>query len=333
MSASSSENGDKQVKAPEEVAAEAPAAPKGNQYLTHMKFSDMSLSLKACVAELICMTLFVYTGCATATFFNGNTALDNMNAKHRYLPPYANSAKYSANTPLNDVFYGDLLTLAQTTANWGITTALAFGMAITVLVYTIAHVSGGQLNPAVTLGLFLTGKLGSVQAVGNVVSQVLGSLLGAGLLYATTPNAPGAGNLGSNAVSPQFTDGHAFLGETLMTCVLVFTVLMVATDSKAIAKNTAPLAIGFAVFLGHAVLLPIDGCSINPARSLGPAVVSGSWNNFWVYMVGPPVGALMAAIMHLILTVWEFDLNIGKKNATNGVSNDNNGLDDAALRI
>lgn len=119
-----------------------------------------------------------------------------------------------------------------------------------------------------------------------------------------------------------------------MTTVLVFAVLMVATDAKAIAKNAAPLAIGFAVFLGHAVLIPIDGCSINPARSLGPAIVANSWNNFWVYIVGPFTGSVTAAIMHMILTVWQFDTNLfGKKNPTNTESNDNNGLDDAALRI
>lgn len=331
MSSSGSENGDK--KAPDVAPTSVGVAP--NAYLQHMKFTDFSLSLKAMVAEIIAMTLFVYTGCATATFFNGNTAMANLNNAYMYTAEVKDpSPRYNENTPLASVYFGDLLTLSQTTANFGITVALAFGMAIAVLVYTIAHVSGGQLNPAVTAGLFLTGKLGSVQTLANMIAQVIGSLLGAGLLYATTPDAPGAGNLGANAVSPGFNNGQAFLGEMLMTCVLVFTVLMVATDAKAVAKNVAPLAIGFSVFLGHAVLIPIDGCSINPARSFGPAAVAGAWNNFWVYIVGPFTGALLAAIMHMVLTVWQFDTNMfGKKGVTNEVSNDNSGLDDAALRI
>jgi MIP family channel proteins len=335
MSASSSENGDKPVKAPAaEAAPQRERRRDSNQYLKQMKFSDMSLSLKAFVAEIIAMALFVYTGTATATFFNANTALNNFNQGYMYTEE-VKDPKYSAEgSRLSTVFYGDLLTLQQTTANFGVTVALSFGMAIAVLVYCIAHVSGGQLNPAVTAGLFLTGKLGSVQAIANMCAQLIGALLGSGLLYATTPGAPGPGNLGANAVSAGYTDGHAFLGEWMMTTVLVFTVLMVATDAKAVAKNVAPLAIGFAVFLGHAVLIPIDGCSINPARSFGPAAVAGHWRNFWVYIVGPFTGSLTAAVMHMILTVWQFDTNVfGKKDRVNDVSNDNNGLDDAALRI
>ncbi len=135
----------------------------------------------------------------------------------------------------------------------------------------VAHLSGGHINPAVSFGLFLTGKLGVVQMIVNVIAQFIGALLGAGLLYGTVPGAPGPLNLGANAVSPGYSNWQAFLGEVLMTCVLMFTILMVATDAKAIAKNVAPLAIGFAVFLGHAVLIPVDGCSINPARSFGVA--------------------------------------------------------------
>lgn len=112
-------------------------------------------------------------GCATATFFNGNTAVMNLNNAYLYTAEVKDPApRYSAATPLSSVYYGDLLTISQTTANWGITVALAFGMAITVLVYTVAHVSGGQLNPAVSFGLFLTGKLGSVQFAANVAAQV-----------------------------------------------------------------------------------------------------------------------------------------------------------------
>ena len=196
--------------------------------------------------------------------------------------------------------FAELTTMFKLNASWGVTTAFAFGLAITVLAFATSHLSGGQLNPAVTFALALTKDITPAQMVANIVAQIVGAILGSGLLYATIPNAS-TSTLGSNQISPGVGYGNAFCGEIVMTAVLVAVVLSTAASKKnTIAKSQAPLAIGFAVFCAHAVLLPIDGCSINPARSLGPAIVSGTWpGTFWIFIVGPFLGALVAVPAHL----------------------------------
>jgi MIP family channel proteins len=224
------------------------------------------------------MTFFVYAGCGTAVFFStariSNYALSaaSNEAPTTALPGLANdSALANAIGGQLSLLRSDL----QINSSFGVNTALAFGMAIMVLVYAISHISGGHLNPAVTLSLFLSGHCGWVQAIGNMVAQFAGAILAAGLLYGTTSN-PGSSSLGANSLSDGISNGNAVLGEIMMTCLLCFTVHMTAVDNKNRHNvgNFAPLAIGFAVFLGHAVLIPLDACSINPARSFGPAYLA-----------------------------------------------------------
>lgn len=288
------------------------------------KFTDLSFSLKASVAEFFAMCLFVYFGCASAVFFSASSAVGNKGWEFAT----------SADTPA-DIKIADYLAYSQLASSWGITVALTFGLGIVVVVYCVAHVSGGQVNPVVSTMLFLTGRMGPVQCIANCIAQYLGAILGAGFLYGTVPDAANS-TLGSNSVSPTFSNVEALIGEIVMTCLLVFTVLQTACESRCIAKNTAPLAIGLSVFLGHCVLLPIDGCSINPARSFGPAVVAGTFtSNFWVFNVGPWVGGLFGVLCHVLLWLdWDKNISMhGKKNKTNDVSNDNSGLNDDALRI
>jgi MIP family channel proteins len=184
--------------------------------------------------------------------------------------------------------------------SWGVTVAFAFGLAITVLAFATGHISGGQLNPAVTFALALVGSLPVGQAIANTIAQIVGAIVGSALLDATVPSGS-EGTLGSNTITPGVGYGNALAGEIVMTAVLVATVLETAVSKgNAVSKSFAPLAIGFAVFCAHAVLLPIDGCSINPARSLGPAIVSGTWpGTFWVFIVGPYLGALAAIPFYL----------------------------------
>lgn len=190
--------------------------------------------------------------------------------------------------------------------------AFAFGMAIMVLVYSIAHTSGGQLNWAVTIGLMVEGSLETLQAMANMLAQLLGGILGAALLYATLPDCC-RGTLGSNEVnrSAGYTAGMAFFAEFMFTFFLVFVVFQTAVDAKAITGANqesrpvlAPVAIGFAVFLAHLFLIPITGCSINPSRSFGPAFVStldgqkGLFDDFWIFFVAPMLGGVVAGLLH-----------------------------------
>lgn len=187
---------------------------------------------------------------------------------------------------------------------WVLQVALTFGFAIATLVYAIGHRSGGQINPAITLGLVLCGKLGPLQGVANWVAQFAGSIVGTGFVaLVVTKGSDQTSTLASNVVSGGYTNWQAWCGEIIMTFFLVYVVLETATHEKTKPNRAlAALAIGLAVFLGHTVLIPIDGCSINPARALGPSL----WNkwqgrggtvfkNFWVPFIGPFVGSILAA--------------------------------------
>jgi aquaporin PIP len=141
----------------------------------------------------------------------------------------------------------------------------------------------------------------------NFMGQLLGSCMAAALLCAVYPAGNDkTGGLGTNNVNPKFSQGNAFFGELIMTFLLCFTVFETAVNKKG-DKYHVPLAIGMAVFLGHIVLVPIDGCSINPTRTIGPAIVATiadrlpaghtKWSDMWVFWVGPLCGAALAALM------------------------------------
>jgi MIP family channel proteins len=224
--------------------------------------------------------MFVYIGCGTAIFFSAPSNFDF-------------SAKLSGNTS----------TYSPTAFNssFGIATALSFGLTIVGLVYTFASISGGHVNSAVTWGLFLAKRITVGQLVSNTIAQFSGSIIGAALLYGTVPFASESG-MGSNSISAGATVGNAVLGEICMTFALVFVVLVTTTKYAADSVGKlAPLAIGLIVFAGHAVLLPLDGCSINPSRSFGPAIFANQWDDFWVFIVGPYVGSTFAALAYYSL--------------------------------
>mmetsp|Transcript_73527 Transcript_73527/g.212970 ORF Transcript_73527/g.212970 Transcript_73527/m.212970 type:complete len:278 (-) Transcript_73527:402-1235(-) len=186
--------------------------------------------------------------------------------------------------------------------------AFAFGMSILVLAYMVSHLSGGQINGAVTFSLVLGGGLPWYQGLANLVMQLAGSLLGAGILAAIVPcDADLTGNLGANVVNEDFGVGRALLAEAVGTFLLCMVVWEVAVSPLSRAGPNTAMAIGFAVFIAHIFLLPIDGCSINPTRSFGPAIVAhfrgcsnatkGGLRDLWVMWVGPLLGAALAAFM------------------------------------
>ncbi|MGN6031880.1 MAG: MIP/aquaporin family protein [Thermomicrobiales bacterium] len=170
-----------------------------------------------------------------------------------------------------------------------ISIAFAFGFALMVVVYAIGRISGAHVNPAVTLGLAATGKFPVAEIIPYWVAQVVGSLAAAGVLRVTFGNVA---NLGTTA--PTDTAMKAFVVELVMTAVLVFVVYGAATDKRAPAA-AAGLAIGGAVVLNILVAGPISGGSVNPARSLGPAIVSGNLGDLWIYLTAPFIGGLIAA--------------------------------------
>ncbi|CAL9109396.1 unnamed protein product [Musa textilis] len=176
--------------------------------------------------------------------------------------------------------------------------AWAFGGMIFILVYCTAGVSGGHINPAVTLGLFLARKVSLVRALLYMVAQCLGAICGVGLVKGFQEAYFVRYGGGANELSAGYSKGTGLAAEIIGTFVLVYTVFA-ATDPKRNARDShvpvlAPLPIGFAVFMVHLATIPITVTGINPARSLGAAVIynqAKAWDDQWIFWVGPFVGA------------------------------------------
>lgn len=226
------------------------------------------LDLRAVAAELVAMIFFVIIGCGTAC---------------------ANGA-------------GD--------GETRLVVALAFGMGILVLAYTVGHHSGGQINCAVTFSLVLGGQVPWYQGIANVLAQLVGSVLGALFLCIMFPcSADMTQTLGTNIIDKdRFGVGPALAGEIFGTLLLCYVVWETAVSPKSTVGQNACIAIGFAVFLAHVLLLPIDGCSINPTRSFGPAIVGSirdcnteaskkGLEDLLIMFVGPLIGAALAAAL------------------------------------
>ena len=171
--------------------------------------------------------------------------------------------------------------------------ALAHGLAIALLVYATGHLSGGHLNPAVTLAAVISRKIGPVKGAMYVVSQLAGAILAALLLLYVMPDAA-EGNLGSHGLGAGVSIGMGFTMELVLTFLLVFVVFSAAMDKRG-PGVLGPLAVGLAVLVIHLVAVPLTGAGVNPARSLGPALASGFWTDHWIYWLAPLTGGILAA--------------------------------------
>merc|ERR1711998_424815 len=181
--------------------------------------------------------------------------------------------------------------------------AFAFGLAIMVLVFATADISGGHLNPAVTLAFLASQKLGGdqpiVKAVVYIGCQCTGAIFGALFLKALTPSSfHASGHLGCNDIG-NISPVQAIFIEIITTFTLVITIFGNAYENggKGTSDHVAPIPIGFAVVLGILATGRLSGGSMNPARSLGPAVAAGYWHVHYVYWVGPIIGAVLAGLL------------------------------------
>ena len=169
--------------------------------------------------------------------------------------------------------------------------SLVFGLVIMVMVYATGHLSGAHINPAVTLAFTLSRHFPARDAAVYVSAQLTGAAAGALLLLAVWPDQPG--ELG--ATVPSVGVGSAFVYELVLTAFLMFVIMAVATDTRAVGAAAA-IAIGGTVGLDALFGGPVTGASMNPARSFGPALAAGEWTDFWVYVVGPVAGAALGAV-------------------------------------
>ena len=188
------------------------------------------------------------------------------------------------------------LTNGELTATRLVVIALAHGLAIALLAFATANISGGHINPAVTFAALLTKKINIARGLMFMVAQLIGAVVGTLLLLATIPNATGT-NLGAHALGPGVSVGMGLLMEIIVTFALVFVIFATAVDRGGMG-NLAPLAIGLTVLVDHLLAVPITGASMNPARSFGPALVAGQWANHWIYWVAPLLGAAIAGLVY-----------------------------------
>lgn len=184
--------------------------------------------------------------------------------------------------------------------------ALAFGLSVVVFAYAIGGISGCHINPAVTIGVLVAGKIAAKDAVIYIVAQLIGALLGAFVLQQILGGqlagfSPGEWAYGSNGWGKGYQNEYgttaAFLTEAVLTFIFLFVIL--ATTSKVGNSTMAGLGIGLTLVLIHLVAIPITGTSVNPARSFGPAILAGgqALSQLWLFIVAPIVGAIIAAVV------------------------------------
>ena len=183
-------------------------------------------------------------------------------------------------------------------------TAFAFGLAVVAMAYTIGGISGCHINPAITLGCFLSGRISAKDCGMYMLFQVVGAFIGSALLYALTASSDGGAIAGTGANDLQLgvTAIGGLLAEIIFTCVFVLVVLGATAKTNGATNNFAGLAIGLSLVLVHLVCIRYTGTSVNPARSIAPAIFQGgtALANLWIFIVGPFIGAAVAAL------IWKF---------------------------
>lgn len=186
--------------------------------------------------------------------------------------------------------------------------SLAFGLTVLTMAYAIGHISGCHLNPAVSIGLCVGGRFKASELPGYIISQVIGAIAGAGVLYLIASGQSGfslAGGFASNGYGAHSPGGFSLVSALVAEIVLTFFFLMIilgSTDSRA-PQGFAPVAIGLGLTLIHLIGIPVTNLSVNPARSTGPALFVGGWAlaQLWMFWVAPIVGAALAGIVYPLM--------------------------------
>jgi aquaporin Z len=183
--------------------------------------------------------------------------------------------------------------------------SIAFGLTVVTMAYAIGHISGCHLNPAVSIGLWAAGRLPGEKLLGYVLFQLLGGIVGGGVLLLIASGKPGfniADGFALNGYGEHSPGGYSMLAALLTEIVLTMFFMIVilgATDSRA-PQELAPVAIGLCLTLIHLISIPVTNTSVNPARSTGVAVYVGGWamTQLWLFWVGPVVGALIGSSVY-----------------------------------
>lgn len=184
--------------------------------------------------------------------------------------------------------------------------SLAFGLTVLTIAYSLGHISGAHLNPAVTIGLFMGGRIKGSEILPYVVSQILGGIAAAGVLYLiVTGNGSSIGTFAANGYAEHSPGNYSMLAAIVTEFVMTFMFLIIilgATDDKA-PKGFAGIAIGLALTLIHLISIPVTNTSVNPARSISQAIFVGDWAlaQLWLFILVPIAGASLAGIVYKYL--------------------------------
>lgn len=178
-------------------------------------------------------------------------------------------------------------------------TALAFGLSVVAMAYTIGGISGCHINPAITLGCFLSGRMSAKDCGMYMLFQVIGAFIGSALLALLTANVPGLEGTGANDLQANVSVAGGLIAEIVFTFVFVLVVLGATAKTNGSTGTLAGLAIGLTLVLVHLVCIRYTGTSVNPARSIAPAIFQGgtALANLWIFIVGPFVGGALAALV------------------------------------
>ncbi|XP_017886050.1 aquaporin AQPAn.G-like isoform X2 [Ceratina calcarata] len=175
--------------------------------------------------------------------------------------------------------------------------AFTFGLAVASLAHVLGPVSGCHVNPAVSAGLLVSGNCSFLKALCYIVCQCCGSIAASAVLKVLIPDG---GGLGVTSLGSSINESQGVFMEAIITFLLVLVVHAVTDPKRTDTKGWAPLAIGLTITVSHLAAVPVTGSSMNPARTLGPAVILGSWKNLWIYWVGPLLGGCCAGGLYKI---------------------------------
>ncbi len=188
--------------------------------------------------------------------------------------------------------------------------SFAFGLSVIAMAYAIGHISGCHINPAISIAMVVAGRMKTAEALMYIIAQIIGAVLGAGILYAIASgkggyelSVNGLGQNGFGEYSPgKYSLMSGFIAETVFTFIFLL-VILGATSTKNIHGGFAGIAIGLSLVLIHIVGIPITGVSVNPARSIGPALIVGgaAISQVWLFILAPVLGGILSAIVWRVL--------------------------------
>ncbi|XP_055891199.1 aquaporin-like [Biomphalaria glabrata] len=192
---------------------------------------------------------------------------------------------------------GSYTTLDQGHPQEPLVSAACAGLAVAMIIWTFNHISGAHINPSVSLSFMVTGQLSLVKTVVFIVMQCAGSIAGTAIVWYIIPDQ-WRGQIGATVLGKDVTVAQGFVAEMIATCFLILAVFASSDKNRSDLGGSMPLTIGLVVVMQNTWAARLTGCSMNPIRTLGPAVIAGVWDDHWLYWVAPTLGGVLGALIY-----------------------------------